>query len=52
MLDICINFAPEKVQVQLINATLGGRGKSQNKTQTREGNLPPCLSLKNDYLCP
>ena len=39
-------------QVQLINATLGGRGKRENKTRTREGNFPSCSSLKNDYLCP
>ena len=39
-------------QVQLINATLGGRGKRENKTRTREGNFTSCSSLKNDYLCP
>ena len=39
-------------QVQLINATLGGRGKRENKTRTRERNFTSCSSLKNDYLCP
>ena len=45
---------PEDIdtQVQLINATLGGRGKRENKTRTREGNFTSCSSLKNDYLCP
>ena len=35
-------------QVQLINATLGDRGKRQNKTQTREWKNPSCSSLKMD----